>query len=116
MEATTLGADTEVFFDISQNFAFGGVAPNVPALTRQNRPWSYPLQRPMLVAERLEAMGFPVIHCEETLGLEMPFKKAYWTLPSRALMEIAGNAMHLSAIGSVLIYLFTNTDVVEEID
>ena len=96
---------------MNQNLNYGNITEAVPALTRGNNVWSLFYDRPMLAKERLEVMGVPCINCEATAGMEMPWKNiALKVLTERTLNALTGNAMHLSAIASIIIYTLACTE------
>jgi hypothetical protein len=104
-----LAADGEYFVDPSQNITHASITECVPALTQRCRPWSLSLARPMVIEERLEAQGFPAVDAEATLGLKLPWKDALPGLTERQLSSLAGNAMHFTAISTVMLYLLACT-------
>lgn len=104
-------ADGEFFVDPGQNISHASITECVPALTRRCRPWSLALKRPMVIEERLEAQGFPAVLPETTLGLKLPWNDALPTMTERQLSSLAGNAMHFTAISTVMLYLLACTDV-----
>ena len=105
------GPQDEVMHDIAHHPQWGNLTAAAPAITRKNIPWSRQLSRPMLVEEKLEAQGFPVMHPEATLGLECPWGSALRNMSPSKLSSLAGNAMHFAAIGFVLAYVWAYTDM-----
>ena len=105
------GPHDEVMYDIAHHPRFGNLTAAAPAITTKNMPWSRQLSRPMLVEEKLEAQGFPVVHPEATLGLECPWGSALKNMSPSKLSSLAGNAMHFAAIGLVMAYVWAYTDM-----
>jgi hypothetical protein len=66
----------------------------------------------MILSERLEAQGFPAIEPETTLGLRLPWASVLPDLSEREASGLCGNAMHFSAISSVMLYLLVCTEFV----
>ena len=88
-----------VFFDCSQNPQFGSLTQAMPAITCRNQPWSDLFARPVLAHELLEAQGFPAILAGATVGVELPWASVLHELTPSATAKLAGNSMHLAAVG-----------------
>ena len=101
----------ELFFDISQTPRFGSITSAIPALLRNSCPWSYKYDREVVPHERLEAMGLPCIEPEQTIGCSMPFENIIPQITARAWKSMTGNAMHVAAIGVVMMYSLSCCDV-----
>ena len=102
-----------IFFDITQTPRFGSMTTLVPALLRNSCPWSYKFEREMLPQERLEAMGMAVIFPEQTVGCRTACSDVVSGMKPNQVKSMAGNAMHVAAIGVVMIYALSCTDFSE---
>lgn len=109
LESNGYSGDDEMMFDISQNAKFGHLTDMVPAITRKNCPWSHCLRRPLTLEEKLEVQGYPILAAEATLGVTLPWSTVFDRVPRGALASMAGNAMHLVAIGLTLAYTLACT-------
>ena len=106
----------EVFCDITQNPEYGSITALVPALLRNSSPWSLKYDREMIPAERLEAMGLACILPEQTVGCKTVCGDIISALKPAQVKSMAGNAMHVAAIGVVLIYSLARTEFVDTED
>ena len=97
--------------DISHSPPFSKASRDLPTLCQNSVVWSFDHSRPMLGTEKWEAMGLPVWSAEcgfphpwETLVPGMRKSRQGGTLSNHALGAMAGNAMHLGAVGAVLLW------------
>ena len=97
--------------DIAHAPPFAGPSRELPTLCRNSVVWSFGHRRPMLGTEKWEAMGLPVWspecrfpHPWKTLVPGMAMGRQGRTLSNHALGALAGNAMHLGAVGAVLLW------------
>ncbi len=108
----------DVIFDVEQYPSFGGISRIVPALTRNSNCYSTLRHRPLLPQEKLEVMGLPVFVPEDFM-FQIPFRHLVVDgsndrLSSNDVSELMGNAMHVAAIGTVLMTVLGCTRIVEE--
>ncbi|MFM7983559.1 MAG: hypothetical protein ACKPKO_29955, partial [Candidatus Fonsibacter sp.] len=96
--------DPDFIIDPEQYPTFGGITARVPALTRSAHPYSFKHQRASLAEEKLEVMGLPVL-VPNDFPVQTPFKDLLSTkqLSDKHVHDMMGNAMHVAAIGSMLV-------------
>ena len=95
-----------LFFDISQkpDYRKKLVANVLPALMQKTFLFNVGHERCLLPEEHLEVMGWPAFapqgsaHC-------LPWPEALRSMSSAAIRSVAGNGMHLGALGSVFMDL-----------
>ena len=97
--------------DIAHAPPFASPSRELPVLCRNSVVWSIGHRRPMLGTEKWEAMGLPVWSTEcsfphpwKTLFPGMAMSRRAPTLSNHALGTLAGNSMHLGAVGAVLLW------------
>ena len=97
--------------DIAHAPPFASPSRELPVLCRNSVVWSFGHRRPMLGTEKWEAMGLPVWSTEcsfphpwKTLFPGMAMSRRAPTLSNHALGTLAGNSMHLGAVGAVLLW------------
>lgn len=113
-EATKSGYDehAEMIIDVSNNVGWAGLTSSMPALTQKNEPWSLSLRRPVLMEEKYEAQGFPMIMSQATLGLDSPIDLRELRLSRSESNSLVGNSMHFAAVSLVVVYTLLGTELV----
>ena len=93
----------DVIADLAHYVGMADVTVHVPALTSHNLPYSFEAKRPLRPLERLEVMGLP-IHVPDGFLFQCPFRHSFLRQQRAGqLCEVAGNAMHVAAIGAVVL-------------
>ena len=94
--------DQPLVADIQHNPEWIGRAAKryMPALMRQSRPWNLQRKRPMIPLEHLLVNAFPVWAPVPPVPLEY-----LESLPSAVVRHVAGNMMHLGALGSFISFV-----------
>ena len=92
---------------------FGGVTRHVPSFTTKTEPHSLLLRRPMLTAEKCEAMGLPY-YTPDGFEFKNPLKHlvASDEFTSGQWNTMLGNSMHVGAVGAVLMLSLACTEAV----
>ena len=92
--------------NLRQRPSFMASTATVPALLRRSFLWCLGLKRPLLPQEHLEVMGFKMFGdspCSAALVLN--------SLTGTEQRSLAGNSMHMAAIGSVLMFLLAGVEL-----
>lgn len=87
------------FCYVCQSEGYGRCSPHVPALLRKSQVWSMKHKRLLLPMEHARVMNMRL-----TAGLK--------SLTDNQVRSVAGNAMHGTALGAVLLYVFAYTECV----
>ena len=97
-----------LFFDVSQkpDYMKKTIEKGIAGLDANKKTLLFNVghERCLLPEEHLEVMGWPAFaprgsaHC-------LPWPEALRSMSSAAIRSVAGNGMHLGALGSVLMYL-----------
>ena len=82
----------------------------MPALLRGSSLWSFAKSREVLPEELCEVQGMNIFGPDD--GCACPFRDAVLDglFTGRQLQQMAGNAMHVSAIGTALIFVLAGTE------
>jgi hypothetical protein len=101
---------TDLVCNIEQGGEFMSMTANMPALLKNTTMYSLVHKRPLMALTHLEVMGFSVNDISgddpETSIKPMCITRVATTMVSNpALRRIAGNAFHVSSVGTVLLFL-----------
>ena len=101
---------SSLLVNLSQNPGYADLHATIPTLLRRSQLWSMKRSRMMIPEEACEVMGMRLFNSADD-GFESPMKQAILAgkLNDRELRSMSGNAMHLSAIGSCLVFVLSAT-------
>jgi hypothetical protein len=99
--------------DLSQNpVQRQRISKHLMTLLQQSFIWSMKLKRPLLGQEHLVAQGVPVFEFESTTpscSFRCPYASVIPELSQHALRSMAGNAICVPVIGTLLAFVFAST-------
>ena len=97
--------------NLSQNPYFFNTSSVMPALLRGSSLWSFEKSREVLPEELCEVQGMN-IYSPDDMGFACPFRSAVANdvFTARQLSQMAGNAMHMAAIGTALTFVLAGTE------
>jgi len=78
---------------------------SVPALLRRSTLWLFDQERCALGLEHLECQGYQIYDTDASDDFHCAFTPFLRTLPDSTLRRLAGNGMHLRAIGTALLFV-----------
>ena len=110
--------DEDVIFDLCQYPRYGSITRVMPCLTRSTCPYNMLHKRSTLPEEKLEVMGLPAF-VPDSFMFQTPFKSLLMGntadgLSAKELEQLMGNAMHVSAVGTVLMALLGCTELIHD--
>ncbi|CAE7778137.1 unnamed protein product [Symbiodinium sp. CCMP2592] len=108
LQAAGFAEQAAVLTNIAQRASHMGpvLSGFAPALLRSSLLWSFRLRRIVLPAEHLELQGYSLWGNEERRSV---VSDVLPSLRSSSLRSLAGNAMHIQSIGSVLMFVVSCT-------